>query len=98
MLLPKAAKKEHSIYKSQKWYNDNCKQYLVKYSQLPTNEFIKLKLMADDIQRDKDQFQDEKVRQENEFKALKIKHLTTVSDKRAVIPRYELEKKAKLTR
>ena len=54
--------------------------------------------MADDIQRDKDQFHDEKIRQENEFKALKIKHLTTVSDKRAVIPRNELEKKRNLTR
>ena len=54
--------------------------------------------MADDIKRDKDQYQEEKVRQDNEFKALKIKHLTTVSDKRAVIPRHEIERKQKLTR
>ena len=34
----------------------------------------------------------------NEFKALKVKHLTTVSDRRAVMPRYELEKQMKIQR
>ena len=43
--------------------------------------------------RDRCEIEMEKVRQDNEFKALKIKHLTTVSDKRAVIPRHEIERK-----
>ena len=34
----------------------------------------------------------------NEFKALKVKHLTTVSDRRAVMPRYEVEKQMKMKR
>ena len=32
-------------------HHDYQKQYLVKYSQLPTNEFIKLKLMAENFDK-----------------------------------------------
>ena len=54
--------------------------------------------MADDLEKDKKQYFEESKRQENEFKALKVKHLTTVKDKRAVMPRYELEKHLKMRR
>jgi len=32
-------------------HTDYQKQYLVKYSQLPTNEFIKLRLMTDNFEQ-----------------------------------------------
>ena len=48
--------------------------------------------MADDLEKDKVKYVEENTRQLNEFKALKVKHLTTVADRRAVIPRYEQEK------
>ena len=65
---------------------------------MPTNEFLKLKLVADDLENNKVKYVEENTRQENEFKALKIKHLTTVKDKRAIIPKYEQEKYIKMKR
>ena len=54
--------------------------------------------MADDLEKDKDKYLEESTRQMNEFKALKVKHLTTVSDRRAVMPKYEQEKHLKMKR
>lgn len=57
----------------------------MKYSQLPTNEMIKLKLMADKFEQIRyQQVQNEK-RQQNEFLALKVRHAIKVDDRRAVV-------------
>ena len=37
-------------FPSRPYHTDYQAQYLVKYQQLPTNEFIKLKLMADNFE------------------------------------------------
>ena len=40
-------------FPSRPYHTDYQNQYLVKYSQLPTNEFIKLKLMAENFEKTK---------------------------------------------
>ena len=40
-------------FPSRPCHTDYQNQYLVKYSQLPTNEFIKLKLMAENFEKTK---------------------------------------------